>query len=144
MSLRQLILPIYLLLILLTSCQKAPVNEDIESFWRLKEYYSIQDNQVYSVQEHYIAITPHLVQLSTTFDTDSTRYIGRMEYINDGLRWHDFYEMLINHDNGVKVEVELLEPWGLRSDDTYFSIEKSNGSELWLRSRDALLKLERY
>lgn len=130
--------------LVLLGCQKAPLDEDIEAFWRLKEYSSLDDGEVHLVQEHYITVTRQLVMLSTTFDKDSTRYIGRMEYVKDGLRWHDFYVQLINRDNGVKVQTELLAPWGLFADDTTFAIEKSNGKVLWLRSDCALLKMERY
>lgn len=133
-----------LIIAILQSCQKEPVDDAVESFWRLTEYTLLPEEQIYSVKERYITITPQLVMLTTNSDKDNTRFIARMEYEDGGLRWYNFYVMLTTHDSGEPAKIEKLAPWGIMSDDNHFHIEKRNGKELWLRSQQVLLKMERY
>ena len=140
---------VFILLLLLMaamcSCDKAPINSDIEGHWRV---LSIQNTngEEQPCKNLFYSIQLWLVELEQKPKTENYgHFLGKFEYLEDGsLRMHSFLQSIGVADNGKEATEEDLRPYGLPSLDNRLEIIKANGKELVLRTDSTTIRMKRF
>lgn len=140
---------ITLLVILFSGCKKAPIDNQIQGFWILKEFTTLKDGQIHSCERLYYSIGRSITEISERQGPNGYgHYVGLTEFRenNTVLVVKDFKpKNTAQGDTGEKVSVESLRPFGLNSqEETVFEILHCNGKTMTLESDYAQLKLEKF
>lgn len=137
---------ICVLFILNCACSKAPLYEDVEGLWILKEFTAEGKKQ--ECYRLFYSITRMVTEVSEKHGVNGYgAYIGRTEYRNNGntLLIKDLKERSGTGDNGLDAPLEMLKKFGLDSQkENIFEITFCNGREMTLISDYAVLKLVKF
>ncbi len=133
---------------MLSGCDfKAPINNDIEGYWKLERFETRADGQMHECTRIYYSITRYVVEVSEKQGPNGYgTYIGRFGY-EDGetkVVMKDFKQRASTSDNGVDATVDDLMPFGINSAETTFEVVVADGDNLVLRSDYATLQLTRF
>lgn len=124
-----------LILIIITACDKFPINGKLDGMWQLKEIeYKDGTNEVpeavyYSFQLHLMKLTQ--VHKGSLYGNKSENYLGRFNHTEDSLIVYDFR---IYRDEETSVSAEQLIPFGIKGTSGRFKIEKLSKSKMILQS----------
>ena len=137
-----------LLLLLLASCEKAPIRPDVEGYWQLKKVTYLSTEEIVDYNGLYYSITCMLVKVSDPHG----RYgygeaFGRSEYSdnNNSIIFRDFMVGAGNVDTGEPAPLSLLIPYGINSQsETKFQIIHCDGKTMTLLSDYARLELKKF
>ncbi len=137
-----------LIALLCTSCEKKPIDEDIEGMWKMEQFTTIEDGVVHNeCQRIFISIQLQLVQLNEKqCEHGYGTYIGHFSYNDDHseVTMKDFkyqYSSTTTGDDGIDATVEELLPYGINATETTFRVLEADGSRLVLQSDYATLEL---
>lgn len=134
-----------LLISILTGCSKAPVNSDVEGFWKLRMITVLSTDETKECTDIYYSIT-HMI---TEVRFDKEEYISLTEYCDNETKLvlKDFKVRIYGTtgDNGQNAPVEKLNKLGINSQqETVFDILHCNGKTMTLQSDYARLELEKF
>ncbi|WP_299171723.1 lipocalin-like domain-containing protein [uncultured Bacteroides sp.] len=137
---------ILLLAILCNSCEKEPINRDIEGHWQLLEFTTKADGEVHPCTRIYYSIQLWVVEVAEKQGPQGlTPFRGRYQYdeSNRSIRLSEMstYATL---ENSRPAEVWELNPYGLNDVNTTFKVIESDGKQMTLESDYALLKLRKF
>lgn len=140
---------IFLLLATFTGCKKAPINDDIQGFWILKEFTTLDDGTKHKCERLYYSIGRFVTEISERQGPNNYgNFVGLTEFKNNEtqLILKDFKSKGIDAgDDGIAVPVEKLQPFGINNQkETIFEIVKCNGKSMTLESDYARLELEKF
>ena len=133
--------------VLPASCAKAPIDRDIEGFWRLDSYVTVSDGHVHHCERIFYGITRYVVEVGERQGPGGYgTFIGRFEYVDGSsvVAMRDFRQRASTSDNGVPATADDLRPFGMDSTSTVFRVVDADGSRLVLQSDYARLELTRF
>ena len=136
-----------LLVVLFSGCAKQPINSDVEGFWYLERFTTLEDGEIHEPERIYYGITRYVVEVSEKQGSQGYgAFIGRFAYGDDGKKviMSEFKERKTTGDNGKDATLEELKPFGIGALETVFDIVKADGKHLILESDYARLELSRF
>ena len=136
-----------LLVVLFSGCAKQPINSDVEGFWYLERFTTLEDGEIHEPERIYYGITRYVVEVSEKQGPQGYgAFIGRLAYGDDGKKviMSEFKERKTTGDNGKNATLEELKPFGIGALETVFDIVKADGKHLILESDYARLELSRF
>ena len=136
-----------LLVVLFSGCAKQPINSDVEGFWYLERFTTLEDGEIHESERIYYGITRYVVEVSEKQGPQGySAFIGRFAYGDDGKKviMSEFKERKTTGDNGKDATLEELKPFGIGALETVFDIVKADGKHLILESDYARLELSRF
>ena len=136
-----------LLVVLFSGCAKQPINSDVEGFWYLERFTTLEDGEIHEPERIYYGITRYVVEVSEKQGPQGYgAFIGRFAYGDDGKKviMSEFKERKTTGDNGKDATLEELKPFGIGALETVFDIVKADGKHLSLESDYARLELSRF
>ena len=127
------------------SCEKAPINSEVEGHWRVQSIENRAGKQL-PCENLFYSIQLQVVELTQKPSTGKVPHlVGRVSYPEKGsMRLSDFYRSAGWKDNGEKVCVEDLHPYGLPSLDTQLRIVKAKGGNLVLETDSTTIRLKKF
>ena len=131
---------LFLLLLLgISSCDKAPINGKLDGRWQLMtiEY---EDGRVEECYRIYYSIQLHLVEISDKGGKGGT-FIGRFSYKDDEVTMSDFRRRGQEEELATLAE---LQTFGISLPLTHFEVEKATGEKLILKSDYARLNFRKF
>lgn len=131
---------LFLLLLLgISSCDKAPINGKLDGRWQLMtiEY---EDGRVEECYRIYYSIQLHLVEISDKGGKGGT-FIGRFSYKDDEVTMSDFRRRGQEEELATLAE---LQTFGISLPLTHFKVEKATGEKLILKSDYARLNFRKF
>lgn len=132
-----------MILSVLSGCKKAPVNSDVEGFWRVKEITVLSTGETGYYTEMFYSIT----RMVTEVRGNGAAYISRTAYRDNETKLvlTDFMVRAGTADSGEKAPVEGLRNYGINSQsETVFDIVKCDGRKMTLQSDYSRLELEKF
>lgn len=155
------ILFILLMLVLCVSCDKVPMNGDLDGMWQLMVKESKDKNNgewyVENVKSDkvYMSFQLHLVQLDGPDEGNGGRfrtrlYYGRFKHEGDSLFIYELSydsknETAADNNEWIKeTELDILEPWGLNSLNNRFKVVKLDSDAMILRRDDLVLTYRKF
>lgn len=135
-----------LLAILCNSCEKEPINRDMEGHWQLLEFTTKADSEVHPCTRIYYSIQLWVVEVSEKQGPQGlTPFRGRYQY-DEASRTLQMTEMstYATPENSRPAEVWELAPYGLNSVNTTFKIIELDGKQMTLESDYARLKFQKF
>lgn len=132
--------------ILCNSCEKEPINRDIEGHWQLLEFTTKADGEVHPCTRIYYSIQLWVVEVAEKQGPQGlTPFRGRYQY-DESSRSIRLSEMstYATPENSRPAEVWELNPYGLNNVNTTFKVIESDGKQMTLESDYALLKLRKF
>ena len=135
---RQIILFI-LLVVEISSCDKAPINDKLDGRWQLMtiEY---ADGKVEECNRIYYSIQLHLVEISAKGGNGGT-HIVRFYYKEDEITMSEFRHLV---DEEKLTTLNELKPFGLNQAINHLQVEKATGKKLILKSDYARLTFRKF
>lgn len=135
---KQIILCVCLLLGVLCSCDKKPINGKLDGRWQLMTI-DYNDGSIKECERIYCSIQLHLVELMDKGTTPLT-LIGHFSSA-DGVMMGEF-----KYQDNMEATVteEDLNRFGLNSSVTHFEVEKATGSKMILKSDYARLTYRKF
>lgn len=130
-------------------CKKSP-NSDIEGFWQLLEFTTLEDGEVHECERLYYSIQLWVVEIAQkqgTIKLDHEMYRGRYSYDEDAntVSMTDFSTYPnVNNDTSVVAELSDLKHFGLNSVNTTFDVISVNKRSMVLESDYARLTFKRF
>ena len=142
-----------LLLPLCGSCDKVPMNGDLDGMWQLMSIE--KGGQVTNVKstKHYMSFQLHLVQFDGTNkngDFQARLYYAHFKHTGDSLFIYDLAhhsENATEADNNVwftEQDLPLVEAWGMYSLDNRFRVVRLNSDAMVLRRNDLVLTYRKF
>ena len=131
-----------LLISILTGCSKAPINPDVEGFWKLRQITVLSTDETTDCKDMYYSITRMVTEVR-----GAGAYISRTEYRDNETKLvlKDFKVRGGTADTGEDAPVEGLRNFGINSQqETVFDILHCNGKTMTLQSDYARLELEKF
>lgn len=131
------------LLSLLAGCAKAPVNSDVEGFWKVKEITVLSTGETTRYTEMYYSITRMVTEVRGSGDA----YISRTGYSDNETKLvlKDFKVRYSTGDKKENAPVEGLRRYGINSQsETVFDIVKCDGRKMTLQSDYSRLEMEKF
>lgn len=142
------ILTIFLIILFITGCTKEPINNEIEGFWILREFTTLEDGKITRCNRLYYSITRMVTEISEKQGNNNYgSYIGKTKYGEEEkqLILTDFKIRQSTSDSGMDAPVEKLRKFGINNQEiTIFNIIFCNGKKMTLQSNYATLELERF
>ncbi len=142
---RKFILYTFMLVaVCLCGCEKAPINSDVEGFWKVRKITVLSTGDVAEHNDIYYGITRMVTELS---GGSAGSFISRTEYRDNETKLvlRDFKVRGGTGDTGENVKVELLQPYGINSqEETVFEIVMCNGKKMTLQSDYSKIELEKF
>lgn len=147
-SKKRLITILFLFVLMVTGCEKAPIRSDVEGYWQLKSVTYLFTGETVNYNGLYYSITYMLVKVSDPY----SRYgygqaFGRTEYSDDynSIIIRDFMSGTGNTDTGEPAPLSTLIPYGINSQsETKFQIIHCDGKTMTLQSDYARLELKKF
>lgn len=135
------ILPLLIITILVvTSCDKAFENGDLDGMWRLLKVDS--EEASYEPESIYYSFQRHLVQISKHYDTEfPLRYLGNLHYRGDTISMSRFINFPYETQTPT---IEELKEFYIYSDSTAFIINTLNDEILIMRNSGKTYTLRRW
>jgi hypothetical protein len=129
----------FILLLLVASCYKAPMNGKLDGMWQLMEIvrHDGESTDVKAEQRFY-CVQLHLISFE---QTGGYRFLGRFVYSGDSLLIHDV--RIYQAEDRLALKEQLL-PFGLGDISERFGVEEITGSRMVLRSDYATLRFRKY
>lgn len=131
----------------LTGCKKAPISNDIQGFWILQEFKTLNDDVEHKCERLYYSIGRFVTEISERQGNNNYGYyIGLTEFKENNtiLVIKNFKYKNIG-DNGVDAPLEKLLPFGINNQkETVFKVINCNGKSMILESDYAQLKLKKF
>lgn len=141
---RYIISILMLATLILSSCDKVPMNGDLDGLWQLTEIHNGDDVQELKNEKLYCSFQLHLFMLGDK--TSPRHYYGYFEKDAKQLRFHTFtyrsnYTEDNNYDNLMTDEKDLaiIAPWGFYSTDCTYDVVRLNSQELILKHDDTTI-----
>lgn len=131
---------LFLLLLLgISSCDKAPINGKLDGRWQLMtiEY---EDGRIEECYRIYYSIQLHLVEISDKGGKGGT-FIGRFSYKDDEVTMSDFRRRGQEEELATLAE---LQTFGISLPLTHFKVEKATSEKLILKSDYARLNFRKF
>lgn len=131
---------LFLLLLLgISSCDKAPINGKLDGRWQLMtiEYENGRVEECYRI---YYSIQLHLVEISDKGGKGGT-FIGRFSYKDDEVTMSDFRRRGQEEELATLAE---LQTFGISLPLTHFKVEKATSEKLILKSDYARLNFRKF
>lgn len=143
---------VYLLLsfflFIIVGCEKAPIRNDVEGFWKLERYTILSTDETIECKNQYYSITRLVTEVSERNGTNGYgTYIARTGYEDNenALVLSDFKVRGGTADTGENAPIEGLLNYGINSQkETKFRIIDCNGKTITLQSDYALLELRKF
>lgn len=135
-------------LFIIGGCTKEPINNDVEGFWILREFTTIENGKTTKCNRLYYSITRMVTEISEKQGNNNYgSYIGKTEYGDEEkqLILKDFKIRQSTSDSGMDAPVEKLRKFGINNQEiTIFNIIFCNGKKMTLQSNYAKLELEKF
>lgn len=133
------ILLFLLLLLGISSCDKAPINGKLDGRWQLMtiEY---TDGEVEECYRIYYSIQLHLVEISDKGGNGGT-HIGRFSYKDDEVTMSEFRH---RGDEEILSNLNELKPFGLNLPSNHLKVERATSEQLILKSDYARLTFRKF
>lgn len=131
---------LFLLLMLgISSCDKAPINGKLDGRWQLMtiEY---SDGAIEECNRIYYSIQLHLVEISNKGQNGAT-HIGRFSYKDDEVTMSEFRH---RGDEEILTTSKELKPFGLNQPVNYLNVETATSQRLILKSDYARLTFRKF
>ena len=126
------------------SCEKAPINSEVEGHWRVQSIENRAGEQL-PCENLFYSIQLQVVEVAQKPRKDFGAFIGRVEYPSEGeMRMFDFKERGFTSDTQVDATREDLHPYGLPSLDTQLRIVKAKGGNLVLETDSTTIRLKKF
>ncbi len=137
-----------ILLTILNSCEKAPINNRIEGHWKLEQITTLENNVNTPCERIFYSITRMVTEVAEKQGPHHYgSFIARTEYQNNEtiLVLKDFKRRASTSDNGVPATKEQLMPFGINNPkETKFNVIESTSDRLVLESDYARLILKKF
>lgn len=142
------IITIILLLTSISSCDKMPMNGDLDGMWQLMSEETADSTTDLKSTRHYISFQLHTAQFSTL--SNSRCFYSR--FIHEGSTLQ-FVSICTNSTNATSEDdnipissdsIQQLHPWGIYEIDPTFSIVTLNASTLILESPHSRLRFRKF
>lgn len=145
-TIKPLLLSFFLFIIV--GCEKAPIRNDVEGFWKLEKYTILSTDEIIECKNQYYSITRLVTEVSERNGTNGYgTYIARTGYEDNenALVLSDFKVRGGTADTGENAPIEGLLNYGINSQkETKFRIIDCNGKTITLQSDYALLELRKF
>lgn len=140
---------VFVLVISLGGCKKAPIDNNVQGFWMLKEFTTLEDGEVHKCDRLFYSIGRLVTELREKQGSNGYgHYVGITEFRNNNRVL--VIKELIDHekstaDIAVPAPVEDLRHYGINSqEETVFDIVFCNGKRMTLQSDYAVLELVKF
>lgn len=138
-----------LLVTMISGCKKAPINDDIQGFWILREFTTLDNGVEHKCDRLYYSIGRFVTEISERQGPNNYgHYVGLTEFRNNETQivLKSFRSKSGSAgDDGMDVPVDKLLPFGINNpEETIFEIIKCNGKSMILESDYARLELEKF
>lgn len=138
-----------LIVISLGSCKKAPIDDNVQGFWILKEFTTLEDGEPHKCDRLFYSIGRFVTELTEKQGANGYgHYVGITEFRNDNsvLVIKDILDQSKSTaDTAVPAPVEGLMHYGINSqEETVFNIVFCDGKRMTLQSDYAVLELEKF
>ncbi|MDR2389621.1 MAG: lipocalin-like domain-containing protein [Tannerellaceae bacterium] len=128
-----------LLLLLLSSCNKAPMNGPLDGMWQLMEITRADGEKIdVKAEQRYYCVQ---LRLLSFVKTGSCLFLGRFVYNGDSLLIHD---VRIYFSEERLASKEALWPFGMSDVSEHFAVEEITCSRMVLKSEHATLGFRKY
>lgn len=135
--------------LIMCGCKKAPINDDIQGFWILKVFTTLEDGKLHKCERLYYSIGRFVTEISERQGPNEYgQFVGLTEFRNNET------ELVLKGfrskgggagDTGVSATIEQLLPFGINNqEETVFEVVKCNGKVMTLQSDYARLELEKF
>lgn len=139
-----------LLLLLLPSCDKVPMNGDLDGMWQLTSIATPDTTRDTRSQAVYISFQLHLVQWNNV--ARGSQFFSHFTHTADSLLFYDFAHpskyAVDNNENEWVTPAEmhegLFDAWGIHTIDARFSIRRLDPHNLTLESADTTLTFRKF
>lgn len=146
------ILFLLVLCMALSSCEKAPIDNNIEGFWQMESFITKADNKSQPCSRIYYSITRQVAEIATKahhVNDDGIKgeaFIARFAYEDDhhkivlkGFTW----QTGTGYDGGDVDRTTLLR-YGISANPETFTVKVADGKKLVLESDYAILTFKRF
>ena len=131
------------LLLLLTSCDKVPINGDLDGQWQLTTVQTPEVTRDMKPLCAYLCIQLHLSQ----WDYAGNRFFAHFVHEGDSIRFYDFAHASLHRskadDNEMITEQEMrdgiMDAWGIHNLDARYRVRKLDGEALVLERADTTI-----
>lgn len=145
-TIKPLLLSFFLFFIV--GCEKAPIRNDVEGFWKLERYTILSTDETIECENLYYSITRLVTEVSERNGSNGYgAYIARTGYEDNEntLVLSDFKVRGGTADTGENAPIEGLLNYGINSQkETKFRIIDCNGKTMTMQSDYALLELRKF
>ena len=147
------ILIVLLSLILCVSCDKVPMNGDLDGMWQLMRVEDENGAKDVKADKLYMSFQLHLVQFDGKNDKgnfQSRLYYAHFKHEGDSLF---IYDLSYNSQNATSednnewftdADLYKLKPWGIYSLDSRYKVLKLNSDAMVLRHEDLVLTYRKF
>lgn len=149
------VLSIFLILILCVSCDKVPMNGDLDGMWQLM---SIEEGGVVTnikSEKRYMSFQLHLVQFGHGNKNDINGVLPRHCYAHFKHKGDSIfiYDLCHDSENATSADnnewyreedLQKIKPWGMYSLNNRFKVEKLDSDAMILRREDLVLKYRKF
>ena len=130
-------------LLLLTSCDKVPINGDLDGFWQVTTIQVSDDVRDVRPAHSYLSFQLHLSQ----WDHAGIRYYAHFAHEGDSIRFYDFAHSSLHRskadDNEWITEQEMrdgiMDAWGVHNLDARYRVRQLDGDAMVLERADTVL-----
>lgn len=123
----------FALIIILTSCTKAPINGDLDGQWEVIEVYPAPSETIID-QRLFYNFYMHVCQLS---------YYG--SYFSDAQMIYEDNTIILDFPYATSIEdIKILKQYGILSNPVTFNVEFLNKNSLILSNDDSVVTLKKH
>ena len=129
--------------LLLNSCDKVPINGDLDGLWQLTTIQTPESTRDVKSTRAYLSIQLHLSQ----WDNNGTTFYAHFVHEGDSIRFYDFAHASLhrdkNDDDDWITEEEMrggiMDAWGIHSRDARYRTRQLDSDALVLERADTVL-----
>ena len=134
-------------MIFVSSCQKAPLNDNIEDFWKLVEYTTKHNQKLHKCEQIFYALQLQVIEISERGgNLGLPRIQGLYEYnqSTNKINIRNLYYYNENTQDFSTPDSLILHSFGLNDINTTFEVVSVDKRWMTLESDYAILKLKKF
>ena len=129
--------------LLLSSCDKVPINGALDGMWQLTTIQTPQETRDVKATRAYLSIQLHLSQ----WDHTGTTFYAHFAHEGDSIRFYDFTHASLHRDKNdddewitaEEMRAGIMDAWGIHSLDARYRTRQLDSDALVLECADTVL-----
>lgn len=132
-----------LFVLLLSSCDKVPINGDLDGLWQLTTIQTPEATRDVKSTRAYLSIQLHLSQ----WEQGGTTFYSHFKHEGDSIRFYDFTHASLHRDKNdddewiteEEMRGGIMDAWGIHSLDARYRTRQLDSDALVLERADTVL-----